>query len=247
MQLVPIPHRVQLFYSNDISDDQIILNDQEAIHCAKVLRKSVGDQLNILDGAGRRYTAIITDLKKAKVTLSEVILVEESQDDRTKPSIAVGLLKNGTRMEWLIEKAVEIGVNEITLLNCKRSERSKVNMDRLRKIALSALKQSKQLWLPKLTGPIKMGQYLESVTGSECVIAHYAPDHVDLYTISADQSKTIIIGPEGDFTEDELGQALDAGCTPVNLGSSRLRTETAGLVALTMMNNKMSVSNIDKI
>ena len=108
---------MQLFYSNEISDGQIILSDQEAIHCAKVLRKSVGDQLNILDGAGRRYTAIITDLKKAKVTLSDVLLVEESQDDRVKPSIAVGLLKNGTRMEWLIEKAVEIGVNEITFLN----------------------------------------------------------------------------------------------------------------------------------
>lgn len=238
---------MQLFYSNDISDDQILLKDQEAIHCAKVLRKSVGDQLNILDGVGKRYTGIITELKKTKVTLSDVLLVEEAEYDRAKPSIAVGLLKNGTRMEWLVEKAVEIGVHKITLLNCKRSERSKVNIDRLRKIAVSALKQSKQLWLPTLVGPIKMGEYLESVSGSDCVIAHYAPDHVDLCDVSSAQSKTIIIGPEGDFTEDELSQALDAGCTAVNLGSSRLRTETAGLVALTIMNNKMCDSNIDKI
>jgi 16S rRNA (uracil1498-N3)-methyltransferase len=238
---------VQLFFSQDISDNEIILRDQEAIHCAKVLRKSVSDQLNILDGLGRRYTGVIIELKKAKVTLSNILLVEESKDDRAKPSIAVGLLKNSTRMEWLIEKAVEIGVNEITLMNCKRSERSKVNLDRLNKIALSAMKQSKQLWLPKLTGPVKMGEYLKSVTGSDCVIANYAPDHVDLTKVAADESKTIIIGPEGDFTEDEIRQALNVGCKPVNLGVSRLRTETAGLVALTIMNNKMSVSNIDKI
>ena len=148
-------------------------------------------------------------------------------------------------MEWLIEKAVEIGVREITLLNCKRSERSKVNIDRLNKIALSAMKQSKRLWLPRIVGPMKMEQYLKAVDGSTCAIAHYAPDHEDLFELSLSQEATILIGPEGDFTDDEVHQALAAGCKPVNLGTSRLRTETAGLVALTIMNNKLNHSNID--
>ena len=236
---------MQLFYSYEISDDQIILNDQEAIHCAKVLRKSVGDQLNVLNGAGKRFTGVIADIKKSKVSLTDIELVEESKVDYAKPAIAVGLLKNNTRMEWLIEKAVEIGVREITLLNCKRSERSKVNIDRLSKIALSAMKQSKRLWLPRIVGPMKMEHYLKGVDGFTCAIAHYAPDHEDLFELSLSQVATILIGPEGDFTDDEVRQALAAGCKPVNLGTSRLRTETAGLVALTIMNNKLNHSNID--
>ena len=238
---------MQLFYSNQISQDEIILIDQEAIHCAKVLRKSIGDQLNILDGAGTMYTGVIAQIKKKEVILEEIIKAQELNPDRAKPALAVGLLKNSTRMEWLIEKAVEIGVREITLLTCKRSERSKVNIDRLNKIALSAMKQSKQLWLPKLNGPIKMETYLKSVTGSECVIAHYAPDHEELAEQTKVDRTTILIGPEGDFTDDEIKQALDIGCKAVNLGQSRLRTETAGLVAMTIMNNKMHHSNIDKI
>jgi len=245
LQLVPINQHVQLFYSYEISDDQIILNDQEAIHCAKVLRKSVGDQLNVLDGAGKRFTGVIADIKKSKVSLTDIELVEESRGDRAKPAIAVGLLKNSTRMEWLIEKAVEIGVREITLLNCKRSERSKVNINRLSKIALSAMKQSKRLWLPRIVGPIKLEQYLKDVDGPTCAIAHYAPGHEDLFELSVNQVVTILIGPEGDFTDNEVQQALAAGCKPVNLGTSRLRTETAGLFALTIMNNKMDHSNID--
>ena len=236
---------MQLFYSYEISDDQIILNDQEAIHCGKVLRKSVGDQLNVLDGAGKRFTGVIADIKKSKVSLTDIELVEESKVDYAKPAIAVGLLKNNTRMEWLIEKAVEIGVREITLLSCKRSERSKVNIDRLNKIALSAMKQSKRLWLPRIVGPMKMEHYLKGVDGFTCAIAHYAPDHEDLFELSLSQVATILIGPEGDFTDDEVRQALAAGCKPVNLGTSRLRTETAGLVALTIMNNKLNHSNID--
>ena len=236
---------MQLFYSYEISDDQIILNDQEAIHCAKVLRKSVGDQLNVLDGAGKRFTGVIADIKKSKVSLTDIELVEESKVGHAKPAIAVGLLKNNTRMEWLIEKAVEIGVREITLLSCKRSERSKVNIDRLNKIALSAMKQSKRLWLPRIVGPMKMEHYLKGVDGFTCAIAHYAPDHEDLFELSLSQVATILIGPEGDFTDDEVRQALAAGCKPVNLGTSRLRTETAGLVALTIMNNKLNHSNID--
>ena len=236
---------MQLFYSYEISDDQIILNDQEAIHCAKVLRKSVGDQLNVLNGAGKRFTGVIADIKKSKVSLTDIELVEESKVGHAKPAIAVGLLKNNTRMEWLIEKAVEIGVREITLLNCKRSERSKVNIDRLNKIALSAMKQSKRLWLPRIVGPMKMEHYLKGVDGFTCAIAHYAPDHEDLFELSLSQVATILIGPEGDFTDDEVRQALAAGCKPVNLGTSRLRTETAGLVALTIMNNKLNHSNID--
>jgi len=245
LQLVPINQHVQLFYSYEISDDQIVLNDQEAIHCAKVLRKSVGDQLNVLDGAGKRFTGVIADIKKSKVSLRDIELVEESRGDRAKPAIAVGLLKNSTRMEWLIEKAVEIGVREITLLNCKRSERSKVNINRLSKIALSAMKQSKRLWLPRIVGPIKLEQYLKDVDGPTCAIAHYAPGHEDLFELSVNQVVTILIGPEGDFTDNEVQQALAAGCKPVNLGTSRLRTETAGLFALTIMNNKMDYSNID--
>jgi len=245
LQLVPINRHVQLFYSYEISDDQIILNDQEAIHCAKVLRKSVGDQLNVLDGAGKRFTGVIADIKKSKVSLTDIELVEESRGDKAKPAIAVGLLKNSTRMEWLIEKAVEIGVREITLLNCKRSERSKVNINRLSKIALSAMKQSKRLWLPRIVGPIKLEQYLKDVDGPTCAIAHYAPGHEDLFELSVNQVVTILIGPEGDFTDNEVQQALAAGCKPVNLGTSRLRTETAGLFALTIMNNKMDHSNID--
>ena len=235
---------MQLFYSQHIGDNEISLTDQEAIHCSKVLRRKIGDRLNVLDGIGTRYSATISQINKKVVLLNEIAIEEQDLTPLVLPSISVGVLKNNTRMEWLIEKSIEIGVAEITLLICQRSERSKINVDRLHKIAVSAMKQSKRLWLPQINGPIKLKSYLADIDGSEFNIAHYISGQIDLKD-DHDISRTkILIGPEGDFTPDEIKLAIDRGCSTVNLGSSRLRTETAGLFALTTLNNKLSKENI---
>ncbi len=231
---------MQLFYTQHIEEHQIRLTEQEAIHCSKVLRKKVGDRLNILDGIGTRYSGTINNISKKEVILEEISIEEQLLTPSALPSLSVGVLKNNARMEWLVEKAIEIGVAEINLLICNRCERSKINIDRLHKIAVSAMKQSKRLWLPNISGPVKLKSYLDSIDGRQFYLAHYIDSQADLKDIEDLNRTKILIGPEGDFTDEEVLMAIDVGCTTVNLGSSRLRTETAGLFALTTLNNKLT-------
>ncbi len=240
---------MQLFYSQHIEGSKIYLSDQEAQHCAKVLRNKVGDVINVLDGQGTRYRGVISSSKKSEVIISDSTIVEQQTSRPTLPTLTVGLLKNNTRLEWMIEKAVEIGVARITLVNCKRSERSKVNLVRLAKIMLSAMKQSKRLYLPEIQGVVSFDYCLRDMSSYQMYIAHYRAGQKTLYRqqLSDEKSQGILIGPEGDFTDQEVASAVDSGCIPINLGSARLRTETAAVVSLVALNNKIQHQDIKEV
>lgn len=231
---------MQLFYTLNIQDNIALIEGQELTHCTKVLRKSVGDQIYLLDGNGRLYEGILKEANKKIGKLEIVNVIREEPRKKGLPHLGIGVIKNTSRMEWLIEKATEIGVASITPLICQRSERSKVNVERMDKIIVSAMKQSMRLYKPALSEPMKYSEYLNQVAAKQKYIGHYAADNVQLSEVSCDSDEEIsmLIGPEGDFTESEVVLASQSGYQTVNLGNSRLRTETAGIVALTLLNNK---------
>ncbi len=229
---------MQIFYSEQIDSTHILLADQEAIHCSKVLRKKIGDRIHVIDGKGKLYSATINTITKKAVHLSIDEIVRNEKLPKHLPTIGIGLIKNSARLEWFIEKAVEIGVKEIYPIYCKRSERSKIKPERINKIIMSAVKQSKRLWIPTLAETKKLDQ-IDWV--GEAYVGHYSVDHNQLHQElhNAPRRNNIIIGPEGDFTSDEIQFLKKNDGIMVNLGHSRLRTETAGIVALTLMNNKI--------
>ncbi len=232
---------MQLFYTTDIEGDLARLKEEEARHCIQVLRKKRGDKINFIDGLGGFYLAEIIEAHKKECLLK----IEKRQELFGKRPfhlhIAIAPTKNIDRFEWFLEKATEIGVDEITPLICMRSERRKLRLDRLNKILLSATKQSVKAYLPKLneltkfSGLIKKENYTD---GEQCFIATVYKDGL-LHL--KDQSKsgiktTILIGPEGGFSREEIDLALENNFLGVKLGTSRLRTETAGIVACHTMN-----------
>lgn len=227
---------MQIFYSENIRDKEVILEGQEATHCTKVLRKNIGDTIHVIDGKGKMYETTLESSNKKVVSLKINVVTAEEEVPEPLPSIAIGLIKNGARFEWFVEKAVEIGVREIYPLYCTRSERSKLNAERINKIIVSAMKQSKRLWKPVLHPVTKLSDL--PWTG-DLYLAHYRSDNEQLRTHLGGNviHKNILIGPEGDFTLQEVEMLEKRGATMVNLGNSRLRTETAGIVALTLMNN----------
>jgi 16S rRNA (uracil1498-N3)-methyltransferase len=230
---------MQLFYSENISGSYAIIEDQELIHCTKVLRKSMGDTIHLLDGKGKLYECILIEANKKVGKLEIVKILKEQKELAPLPSIAVGVIKNNARMEWLLEKATEIGVSTIYPLICQRSERTNMNMDRMEKILISAMKQSIRLYKPVLMEPMKFADFIASaITGSK-LIAHYDEANKSLGSKNNNSlGTTILIGPEGDFTDEEINLARISNYEMVNLGDSRLRTETAAMVALALLNNK---------
>lgn len=229
---------MQLFYSENIQSDRIILEGQEAIHCNKVLRKKHGDTLYVLDGKGKRYiTEVVASSKnQIELTIQEIEIATVTNEHL--PIIAIGIIKNTSRLEWFIEKATEIGIHSIYLLACQRSERSKVNRERLDKIIVSAMKQSMRWYKPHLHELTKFSDFCNLEINANKIMGHY---HIDNPTIAEimipNQQNIMLIGPEGDFTDKETVMAQNAGYQTVNLGNSRLRTETAGVVACTLLNN----------
>lgn len=230
---------MQLFYTENISVDRAYLEGQEMIHCTKVLRKKVSDNVHLLDGKGKMYECNIIKIDKRIVTLDLVKIVKEQSDNKRLPAIGVGLIKNTSRIEWMIEKATEIGVSVITPLLCQRSERAKINLDRLDKILVSAMKQSMRLYKPVISEPVEFSSYIELYPDKKRIIAHYLEGNPQLSQITmTNDNIDIVIGPEGDFVENEIDMAVKNGYMMVNMGTSRLRTETAAIVALTLINNK---------
>lgn len=230
---------MQLFYTENISVDRAYLEGQEMIHCTKVLRKKVSDNVHLLDGKGKMYECNIIKIDKRIVTLDLVKIVKVQPDNKRLPTIGVGLIKNTSRIEWMIEKATEIGVSVITPLLCQRSERAKINLDRLDKILVSAMKQSMRLYKPVISEPVEFSSYIELYPDKKRIIAHYLEGNPQLSQITmTNDNIDIVIGPEGDFVENEIDMAVKNGYMMVNMGTSRLRTETAAIVALTLINNK---------
>ena len=220
------------FYSPDILQT-MSLPESDSAHCSRVLRMKAGDQLIVVDGHGHRYTCrlVAPHNKHAAV---EIVACED-----IKPvwgydiNIAVAPTKHNDRMEWLVEKLVEIGVNRITPLKCRYSERKEINTERLVKIAVSAMTQSLKATLPVIDEMTPIKDYLESVNTPGRFIG-YCANEFELRTLAREYipgtSATILIGPEGDFSPDEVKAAIDHGFVPVTMGDNRLRTETAALV-----------------
>ena len=222
-----------LFYVPDIAEGWE-LPEEEAAHCLRVLRLSAGDELEITDGKGNLYKAEIASIqgKHCYVQAREVLSVPKSW--RGNIHIAIAPTKNIDRIEWLAEKATEIGLDALTFLNCRFSERKVVKTDRIERIVVSAMKQSLKYTKPVVGAMVDFKQFVTEPREGAKYIAHCYDDSERLLlkdVLREGEDATVLIGPEGDFSPQEVEFAVKAGYIPVSLGSSRLRTETAGLAA----------------
>ncbi len=224
-----------LFYTNIVNEKQLKLTDDEHQHCTKVLRKQVSDEIFVTDGLGHIFTARITQIGKVE-TQCHILNTESKPKIQPDITIAISPTKNASRLEWFVEKAVEIGISSIIVFNAQRTEKKSFNHTRIHKIMVSAMKQSLNVHLPMLQDFGDIKQLLTTTKDiAQKFIAHCDGPTESLH-LSMDKSKDsiVLIGPEGDFTNQEIQLALASGYKSVTLGDARLRTETAGLVALMM-------------
>ena len=210
-----------------------LLPEDESKHAVRVLRLREADAVALLDGRGHRYQAQLTDANPKRCQL-EITAHEFVPPRPYFTHVAVAPTKNLDRMEWLVEKATEVGIERLSFLRCARSERRELKLDRLAKIAVSALKQSGQLWLPRLDELTDFSAFVAAAAAETTFIAHLEKgERTALKQIAATGAGCcVLIGPEGDFTPAEIELALGRGIRPVTLGNSRLRTETAALAAV---------------
>ena len=223
---------MNLFYTTNIEGEYAYLSPEEARHVVQVLRKREGDLLNFTDGKGGMYKGEIHEVGKKKCVLKIKKQEQEVGKRDFRLHIAIAPTKNINRYEWFLEKATEIGIEEITPIFCAHSERTKVRIDRLEKVLMSAMKQSLQAYLPKLNEPIKLAQFLKNQDDTQKFIAHCEEDFAKnqlVDRLERGQDVLLLIGPEGDFSVQEIAAAKEVGFVPVALGNTRLRTETAGV------------------
>lgn len=226
---------MRFFFVPDITGSQVVLDEDTSRHITQVLRMKVGDELLLTDGKGTKAKALIEDDHRKRCAV-RVLEKEDESQPQPRIAIAISLVKNAARFEWFLEKATEIGVSEIIPLICSRTEKEKFRLDRLQGIITSAVLQSQQSWMPVLHEPVAFKQLIASRTDEQKFIAHCLPNEkTALGSVAGDQSSIILIGPEGDFTPEEIEAALAKGYQPVALGDTRLRTETAGMVAATIL------------
>ncbi len=225
---------MHLFFTPTIQNSTFTLDEEESKHAIRVLRLTVGDVIYLIDGKGGMYETNITDANPKKCTVS---IVKKEQTEKSKNSLhlAVAPTKNMDRMEWLVEKVTEIGIDEISMLLSANSERAVIKIERLEKIAVSAIKQSLKTYLPLINEIIPYKKFIEKnkmFVGKKC-IAYCGDGEKQAFknTINLNSNTLILIGPEGDFTKEEVAFAIQNGFETVSLGNSRLRTETAALVA----------------
>ena len=221
----------------DGSTTQFIFSPEESRHIVKVLRKKEGEILYITNGKGYLFTAQIT-MSDAKRCQGKIIETAKHIPVRHSLHLAVAPTKRLERFQWFLEKATEIGVAEITPIYCQRSERRKLPMERLQRVVQEAMKQSLRAFLPRLNEPVTLQEFLRAKQPEFRFIAHCEEDEkMDLKRrVAPDNDVVILIGPEGDFTREEIQEAYAQGFLPVSLGESRLRTETAALVACATVN-----------
>lgn len=232
---------MNLFFSTQIDKELITIEGEEHIHCVKSLRKKEGQSVFVTDGKGHLYECLLSDREKNHATF-KIIAKKETKPSENELSIAIGLTKNMSRIEWFIEKAVEIGIHKIIPIVTQNSERSTMRKDRLERIAISAMKQSQRLYLPEITDIQNLEEFKEQKSAYDrLLVAHYSEEAAHLKDCLIQKNKTLVlVGPEGDFTSKELIQMRDYGFQEVILGGSRLRTETAGVVVCTIFNSFMT-------
>jgi 16S rRNA (uracil1498-N3)-methyltransferase len=230
---VPYFYEPQLISGNP----SFTLSETSSKHCIQVLRMQLNDRIDLTNGKGFLFEASISvpDKKNTLVTI-----LSEQQFPATAQNLTLGiaLLKNSTRLEWLIEKATEMGVTAIVPMICERTIFEKFKWDRMQNIVQSAMIQSQQTWLPALAAPIPFKEVIAQQKNTQKLIAHCEPgDKMDVKKITAGQDCLLLIGPEGDFSKTEIEWALQHGYQAIHLGPTRLRTETAGLFALSVLKN----------
>lgn len=226
---------MQLFYNPEVktSDKEIHFSKDESRHIFKVLRKSAGDLIHITNGEGNVFEAELSQVSQ-KHCVSKILKFENESPLPYRLHLAVAPTKLNDRYEWFLEKATEIGITEITPIICEYSERKVVKMDRCNRIVQSALKQSLKAWMPKIHTPLSYEDFIASKSDYDIkCIAHCEETEKQSLkdVVLKGQSACILIGPEGDFSTQEIKAAMAAGYCAIHLGQSRLRTETAAIVA----------------
>ncbi|HVY74660.1 MAG TPA: RsmE family RNA methyltransferase [Puia sp.] len=227
------------FYLASLSHtaEEFVLDEPASRHMVQVLRMQEGETLMLTDGRGLRAAATILDAHKkhCQVRIGER---KYQKPDTPHTAIALSLLKNSSRFEWFLEKATELGIAEIIPLKCMRTEKQQFRADRMQSIMESALIQSQQAWMPVFREPVAFNTFLELALSDQKFIAHCEPQEKkqlsEALHVSA-SSRLILIGPEGDFTEEEIRSANESGFTAVSLGEHRLRSETAALAAAALL------------
>lgn len=234
---------LHIFYAPDAAENAVVyLPDDEAAHCCKVLRLSVGDSIAIANGKGEVFSAVITICAKNSCAAQITGIISDIYQRPYYNHVAIAPTKNIDRFEWFVEKAVEFGIDEITPLLCAHSERKVLKTERLEKIALSAFKQSGNSVLTKINQLTPFADVIKSSTEDIRLIAHCAEEQKQFFAQIAPPNKhyLTLIGPEGDFSDQEISLALSSGFSPISLGNTRLRTETAGVAVcafLALINN----------
>lgn len=226
---------MQLFYSTNGNDDIIQLSEQESSHCIRVLRMKMGDILDLTDGKGHFFKGeiILAHDKKTEVKVLETIDVPETEN---KLHLYVALTKQADRLEWMLEKCVELGLASFTPLITHRTERKTIRVDRLELIAVSAMKQSLKAWATTVYPAQKFNEAIKLNSGIGYVAhCNNNSSKIELNNTKIQNHTHIFIGPEGDFTSEEIEMAISSGIQPISLGPSRLRTETAALAACNWM------------
>lgn len=231
------------FYQADLTDHigNFNLDEASSRHCSQVLRMQPGDELLLTNGKGLRCIASIQEASR-KRTIVAIASVERPAAPQFRFGLAIAFTKNNSRNEWLLEKATEMGITEIFPIVTQRGEKDRLKPERLNSILVSAMLQSQQVYLPVLHEAEKLSLILNSTSAYEQkFIAHCEADKERLSyweRLEKNKNTLVLVGPEGDFTTEEITQSLAAGCIPVSLGNNRLRTETAGLYACTVFNAK---------
>ena len=219
------------FFSQNCSNENIILEGDEFIHCIKTLRNVIGNSIHVLDGLGHEYHCEITEISKIRATL-KINLIKRFEEKLNNLFLVVAPTKNSDRFEWLIEKCVELGVDKIQPIITEKTEKFRLNIERLNRISVAALKQSGNLYLPKILEPIKFSQFLKNDFSifSHKLIAHcHNAELAKLRDENLIGNTIILIGPEGDFSMSEIELSKENKFDEISLGSQRLRTETAAI------------------
>ncbi len=235
-----------IFYAPNIKETNT-LPEEESQHAIKVLRMEAGERLEIIDGKGNFFEAEIKIANHKHCEIQILTEIKEYKKRETKLHIAIAPTKNLDRIEWFAEKATEIGIEEITPIICQFSERKMIKTERIEKILISAMKQSQKAYLPKINEVCSFKTFINKEQKGMLFFGHcYKDDKKQLSTTyQAGQDATIMIGPEGDFSIEEVQEAISKKFIPITLGDNRLRTETAGIVACDTFNIINEISKIN--
>lgn len=230
---------MKLFFG-EINNQTVIINDEEQQHIVKVLRMKEGEEIHVTDGKGNLASGtLVIEGKKAGISVSEI--KTETRDFSPKLHIAIAPTKNIDRIEFFVEKAVEMGISEITILQTEKTERKNINIDKIRKQAIAASKQSLRFHFPVINDLIKLSDFLKNIDSETTFVAHCNEnlERIHLNEIPKIENYTFLIGPEGDFSDKEILFLAEKGIKAVSLGNQRLRTETAGVFVAAWNYNKM--------